>query len=103
MHEQPYQDIRYHLSSDKLTEANDLINATLSSCSLIESKWTIKQREVIKLAYIDSLSQKEISTKLKLENSSIQRRINSAGYYTFVNALNAVNSFLCEIWRKYND
>ena len=102
MYEKPYQDVRYHLNSDKLTESNNLINALLSSCSLIESKWTIKQREVIKLAYIDSLSQKEISAKLELKNSSIQRRIDSAGYYTFISALNAVDSFVSKLWEEYN-
>lgn len=98
--EKPFQDII--MKSDDLSHniCFNLINSTLSSCSYIESKWTDKQRDVIKVIFIDSLNQSEIAKLLKLEKSSIQRRIDSSGFYTYIHGLKGVNNSLNELWRK---
>lgn len=102
-YEKPYQDIRYHLGDAKLSKVNDLINATLSTIGYIENKWTYKQREVIALILNEALSQKDVATRLGLENSSVQRRLNFAGYYTYLYAFNSVNSMIDEVWEVGRD
>ena len=76
----------------------DLLNINLQLCSFIESKWTEKQRQLIKMIYMEQRNQLEAAAELKIAQSSVQRRLKSAGYYDFLNARNLVSKCLGILW-----
>lgn len=96
--EKPFQDVIMKSEKPSHSICFNLINSILSSCSYIENKWTDKQREVIKFIFIDSLNQTTIAKQMKLEKSSIQRRIDSSGFYTYIYGLKEVSNSLNELW-----
>lgn len=68
----------------KNKEASREVNAILSACSFIESKWTNSQREILVHLlkygiYDENFYQKDIGDSLGLDSSAISRRIKSAG------------------------
>ncbi|HOV69776.1 MAG TPA: SatD family protein [Clostridia bacterium] len=75
-----------------------LINSNLALCSFIELKWSNKQRELIAEALLTGLSQREIAARLKIAQSSIQRRFKSAGYYDYCNAQKVIKDVLIKKW-----
>lgn len=71
----------------------EIINASLSTCSFIETKWTDKQVEAMRLKEA-GYNQTEISKKLNVKQSSVQRRLEAAGYYTYSNCLQEVKNYI---------
>lgn len=45
-------------------------------------------------------SQGEIAGKLGVDVSSINRRLDNAGYYTYFHAKKAITNELCRIWEE---
>jgi hypothetical protein len=84
------------------TESNAvrLINSNLALCSFIERKWSKKQRELIEQALLTGLSQREIASRLKVAQSSIQRRFKRAGYYDYYNTQRVVQDVLIKEWGR---
>ena len=77
---------------------HELINSNLSLCSFIESKWTKKQRMLIEDSTLSNKSQREIAAKFGISQSSVQRRLKSAGYYDYIHARKIIKSILMEKW-----
>lgn len=84
--------------ADEKSSLLDLVNANLWLCSFIESKWTEKQRELIKERFFSKKSQREIALRFNLSQSSIQRRFKSSGYYNYISALEVVQRILIKEW-----
>lgn len=76
-----------------------IINATLATSYYIECQWTDKQREITRLLSLNpSLSQKALAIELGISQSSIQRRIQSSGYYTYAYAKEESVKFIKLVW-----
>jgi hypothetical protein len=80
------------------TSILNLINSNLCLCSFIESKWTNKQRDLIKEDMLFKQNQRELAKKFNLAQSSVQRRFKSAGYYDYINAQEIINKVMVEEW-----
>ena len=81
----------------------DLINSSLSLCRYIENRWTDKQRQVIQKMMEYSLSQKELARELGLAQSSIQRRIDASGYYSYIEAKRNIMAQIMRLWEETDD
>ncbi len=81
-----------------------LVNATLSTLYYIESGWSDKQREIIKRLSFDKddNSQNEIGKELGITQSSVQRRLQASGYYTYRYAMDEVQLVFNELWEVMN-
>lgn len=94
--------IIYQADNESLAEYN-IINSSLSLCRYIENRWTVKQREVIRKLMNTELSQKELANELGLAQSSIQRRIDASGYYSYVEAKRNIKEFIIKLWEERNE
>jgi len=98
-----FSDISIKISSGKLSFGLqthqgvdvDIINTTLSACSFIEKKWGAKQMEVIRLKE-KGLTQMEIAKKVDIKQSSVHRRLDAAGYYTYIKCLEQVKEYIAK-------
>lgn len=99
-YESPVTDmvIRHYNTKLKISEALPLVDHLLSATSLIESKWTTKQREIIEKLSLNQLSQREIGEALQVSQANVHGRIASAGYYTYRYCMDGVSSYLNKYW-----
>ena len=74
-----------------------LMNSSLQLCSFIEGKWTGKQRELIRKMIFEGMTQTEAAKELGIVQSSVQRRLKSAGYYDYSNARELIAQTLLRI------
>jgi hypothetical protein len=80
-----------------------LINSNLQLCSFIETKWTDKQRQLIKMIYMQEKTQNEAAVELQVAQSSVQRRLKSAGYHDFMNAREIQMESLIKLGREKSE
>jgi hypothetical protein len=102
-YEQPDQDIQIYNYDEVDNYKFDLLNTTLSLCTLIEKGWTDKQREVITHLLFEDKSQREIANTIGLKQSSVQRRLTTGGYFTYNKARESIQSFINEIWEELSE
>lgn len=102
-YEKPYHNIIINYNNLKYEKIIRLVNATLSICGLIEGRWSEKQREAIRLLNDKEKNLKNVASDLHVSKSSIHRRIDSSGYYTYRHAIDTVRELLLEIWGEQND
>ena len=76
-------------------------NIVLSMMRHMESGWSEKQREAVYKSYLDSLNQKELAVNLGISQSSVQRRLSSAGYFTYISSKKALDRELTKIWEVH--
>ncbi len=62
---------------------NNLLNSILIAISSIESNWTEKQREAVKIMEFNARNQNEAAEMLKINQSSLQRRLSFSDYYKY--------------------
>lgn len=98
-YEMPYKRVFVTVPDNGYQSIIDLINGTISACSFIESKWTIKQREVIKLA--ENNTQGNIASILGISKSSVYKRISGSGYYTYLDTIDKIERLLQTLWEAY--
>jgi hypothetical protein len=92
------QDIKISLGTDNLEI--DLINANLGLTSLLESSWTKKQFEAVRLLlYSDSL-QKEAAQKIGITESSMHYRLKSAHYFDYKHSRELISKYLIHLWKE---
>ena len=77
-----------------------LMDQLLSAASLIENKWTSKQREIIEKLTLDKLSQREIGEALEVSQANVHGRIISSGFYTYRYCMEGVNGFVTNYWEE---
>ncbi|MGI6607319.1 MAG: SatD family protein [Peptococcia bacterium] len=79
-----------------------LLNAIFLLSSTIKHKWSKRQREMI-IAYSESDSnQTRAAQNLGIKQSSVNKGLANAGYYSYINALEAASKALSEIKEKKN-
>jgi len=76
---------------EMLYAINELINSTLSLCSVIKGKWTTGQREAAVLSHSLGDNQERIADALGITQPSVQSRLAGADYYTYREAMNSVS------------
>lgn len=101
-YEQPLRDVMVVWDSDDIATM-DIINASLSTCALLENNWTHKQREVIGLLNLGEVTQSDIASSLNIEQTSVHRRLKAANFYTYKHTKTAIDKMLKSIWRKISD
>lgn len=79
-----------------------LLNTILSLLTVIKSKWTDRQREVISDFIEHGDNQMSVANRLGITQSSVQKSLSSGNYYSFKEAIDTVSSALSEIKRREN-
>lgn len=91
-----YSDMMIASQGDNAT-VDMLLNSILSLCSTIKKKWSQRQREIV-FAHIESAdNQNRTAEKLGIKQSSVNKGLSNAAYYTYKNSLDIVASVLSEI------
>lgn len=90
-------------SNIMITSADDnppvdlLINSILSLCTTIKSKWTDRQREIAIDSILNGDNQVKAAERLGIKQSSVQKGLSNAGYYSYKSAMETVSKALSEI------
>lgn len=77
-------------------QTDDLMNAIFSLSTALKSKWTHRQKEIITAYYKNGENQYKTAEFLKIGQSSVNKALNSAKFYTFQAAMNKVTVFMTE-------
>ncbi len=77
-----------------------LLNTILSLLTVIKSKWTDRQREVISDFIEHRDNQMSVANRLGITQSSVQKSLSSGNYYSFKEAIDTVSSAFSEIKRR---
>ncbi len=83
-------------SQDVDTEIDKLLNSLLSVCTVLKSKWTNRQTEIIHAYLLSEENQYKAAEKLGITQSSVNKGLNNASFYTYKSAMENINSFLSE-------
>lgn len=75
------------------------LNAGLCLLHFVETDWTTRQREHIGDSLLGGLNQSEIALRRGVNQSTIQRSLDSAGYYEYAMALARFQQELDNRWR----
>ena len=77
-------------------DTDALLNSVLMLCSVIKRKWSPRQREII-LAYLECGDQQRAADKLGIAQSSVNKGLKNANYYSYQSALDTLSRALREI------
>lgn len=99
-YEQGYQDIKLGLYEGDVDMS--LLNTSLALATYISRDWTKKQVEVIRLISSEAMSQREIGHLIGLDQSSVQRRLTSSGYFSYKQAMTVHQACINDIWEEIN-
>lgn len=84
-------------------EIDTLLNSILSVCTALKSKWTKRQTEII-YTYLESEeNQYKTAEKLNIGQSSVNKSLNSADFYTYKSAVDSIDNFLSEKGAELSD
>jgi len=75
---------------------DSLINALLLMCFTLRQSWSERQNEIYHLYQNSKLSQTEIAKKLGIKQSSVNRSLKQAHYYSYQVAMQNINKALQE-------
>lgn len=89
--------ILFKASNREQEQIIGLMNSSLQLCSFIERKWTGKQRELIGKMVFEGMNQTEAARELSIVQSSVQRRLKSAGYYDYCFARELISNILLRV------
>lgn len=85
------------LGEDEQTE--QLMNTLLSLMTVVKQGWTDRQFEVIKDYLEHRDNQIGIARRLGITQSSVQKSLSNANFYSYKEAVNTLNSIFAERWR----
>lgn len=89
------------LKADGNNEASEkMINTILSLLTVIKNKWTDRQREVIRDYVLHEDNQKSVGQRLGITQSSVQKNLSNADYYSYKEAVELITKALSEIKRR---
>lgn len=99
-YESPISDVVIRTYNRQIKESQPLalVDELLSAASLIEHKWTSKQREIIELLSLQALSQREIGQVLEVSQANVHGRIASSGYYTYRHCMEGLKAYIKAYW-----
>lgn len=71
-----------------------LLNSVFSLCFTLRNKWTDRQREIIYSYIKNGKNQYETAEKLQIGQPSVNKSLNSSGYYSYQSAIETINKVL---------
>lgn len=81
-------------SGESLSATDKLVNAIFSVCTALKSTWTVRQWEVIRCYFSCGENQYRTAEALGIGQSSVNRALKNAQFYTYYSAMNTVSQFL---------
>lgn len=75
-------------------EIDDLLNSLFSLCTILKSKWTPRQKEIISCYLQTEKNQHKTAEKLGIKQSNVNRALKSAGFYSYLEARRAADRIL---------
>lgn len=97
MKKKQYTEPKYNImicSDEKNYEVDKLLNSILSVCSALRSKWTDRQKEIIATYLLNEGNQYKVADILKIGQSSVNKGLNNAEFYSYKTAMDTVSNFL---------
>lgn len=82
---------------------DNLLNAVLSLGTALKSKWTQRQKEIMFTYFSHGENQYKTADALKIGQSSVNKALNAAKYYTYRTALSQASLFLAQLDEEEND
>lgn len=83
-------------SGEGYQETDRLLNAILSLATGLKSKWSKRQKEVMYAYFTHGENQYKTAELLGIGQSTVNKALNVAKYYTYTTALKDVNLFLSQ-------
>ena len=77
--------------------ATALINSIFSQNTIIKSRWTKRQKEILNVLLNSNGTQNSVALKLGINQSNVQKAIQASGYYTYKHAQQVVDKVLMQI------
>lgn len=93
-------DSNIRIKTPNNVETDLFINTILSLCTVIKNKWTDRQREIIFDTIRHCDNQQKTADRFGITQSSVQKSLSAAGYYTYKNSMNIISDALEEIRSK---
>lgn len=90
---EPESNIMINTDDDNI-ELDELLNSILSVCTALKSKWTERQIEIIHAYLLNSENQYKAAYSLHIGQSSVNKALKNAKFYSYQSAINTVNKFL---------
>lgn len=84
-------------------DVDQLINAILSVCTVLKSRWTARQKEVIYTYLNHNENQYETAESLAINQSSVNQILKKSNFYSYKAAIDTVDSFLSKVRSSLND
>ncbi|MBM6613782.1 hypothetical protein JTF06_02600 [Desemzia sp. RIT804] len=81
-------------SGDDYQQTDQLLNTILSLATALKSKWTDRQKEVMYAYFTNGENQYKTAEALGIGQSSVNKALNAAKYYTYKTAFTNVSLFL---------
>lgn len=75
-------------------ESSKLLNSILCLCTALKSKWTTRQKEVIKQYFKNDENQYKTADALNIGQPSVSKSLKSSKFYSYNSAINTVALFL---------
>ena len=79
---------------------SELINTVLSLNTVLKTKWTERQREVIDIYLECNGTQSDVAQKLGIHQSNVQKALAYSNFYTYKRALDTITKILSDIKEK---
>lgn len=79
---------------------DELLNSILSVCTALKSKWTERQKEIILTYLSNGQNQYKTANALSIGQSSVNKALKSAKYYTYKYAMETIEKYLSKFGRE---
>lgn len=76
---------------------DELLNSIFSLCAALKMKWTPRQREIINSYIASDKNQYKAAEKLGITQSSVNKALDNASYYSYQKAVEIINIALSQI------
>jgi len=99
MNEKQYSKADYNVlfcSDQSTTQADQLINAALSLATVIKSKWTDRQKEIISSYLANDKNQYKTAESLDIGQSTVSKALSNTYYYSFKQAYDSIQLYINE-------
>lgn len=95
--EKQYSKVDYNIlfcSEQTATQADQLINTILSLTTVIKSKWTDRQKEIIAGYLVNEENQYKTAESLEIGQSTVSKALSNTHFYSFKQAYDTIQSYI---------
>ena len=90
-------DVNIMIASEHNEPVDNLLNTILTLSAAIKNKWTDRQREIAFDCLLTGDNQVKAAARLGISQSSVQKSLSNAGYYSYKKAMETISNVLSEI------